>query len=457
MASGADSAQRRPAKKAEYLVVFHKRSERNLSALSRQLKLGAGDELKGASTAGLQMFERRIPGAARVKMFSRVAVAAVDLTRDEKTALAKEGEVQMIVRNEVRRIPPYFDAGSTALPAGAQVGPGFQPATPIPPDPRSAYLLGFRDAIDMISSRALFQPPAGPGALAAAQASHSWCLDMVGIPPAYARASGKGVKVAVLDTGIDLAHPDFRGAVVEGVNGMSFVNGQSVQDGHGHGTHCCGVVAGPARTAAVGRYGVAPDCHLYVGKVLGDGGSGYDDDIIEGITWAADQGARIISMSLGMARYVNSPYPVQYERLASELLNDGDGMLIIAAAGNESERPSSTAPVGSPACCPSIMAVAAVDLKKLVAWFSCCKMDNIGEVNISAPGVAVVSAFTGGGYRSLSGTSMATPHVSGLAALWLETQPKLKAMDLRNTLTQNVIPASATPEDCGAGIGQAPR
>lgn len=276
----------------------------------------------------------------------------------------------------------------------------------------------------------------------------------MGIDEGYQKATGKGVKVAVLDTGIDLAHPDFSGRFPGVANTASFVPGSpSAQDGNGHGTHCAGIVAGPQRSSGGIRYGVAPDVTLLVGKVLSDEGSGYDEWILNGIDWAVDQGASVISMSLGSPRYPNQPYSQAYETVARLLLNEG--VLIVAAAGNDSYRPFFIAPVENPAACPSIMAVAAVDRFRQVAYFSCAQMDNIGEVNVSAPGVDVHSSWTGSTFNTISGTSMATPHVAGIAALYVELH-RLSGRQLWDKLERTAYPLPGR-QDYGAGIAQAPR
>jgi subtilisin family serine protease len=261
------------------------------------------------------------------------------------------------------------------------------------------------------------------------------------------------VKVAVLDTGVNMRHPDFVGRFDEGVNAVSFVNGQGVQDGHGHGTHTTGTVAGPSRSVGGIRYGVAPDADIFSGKVLSNRGSGSDDTIIEGIDWARDQGCKVISMSLGSAREPGEPFSAAYESLAQQLLDDG--VLIVAAAGNESDRPDILAPVGNPAACPSILAVAAIDRRLGIADFSCRKVDPIGEVNISGPGVAVYSAFKGNQFVTLDGTSMATPHVAGAAALFLETNPQLTARELWRSLVDGARSLGSTA-DFGSGELQVP-
>jgi subtilisin family serine protease len=265
--------------------------------------------------------------------------------------------------------------------------------------------------------------------------------------------TGKGIRIAVLDTGLDLSHPDFSGRAIET---RSFVEGQSVQDGNGHGTHCAGIAAGPAAPAAQPRYGVAGEAELYVGKVLNDEGSGGDGGILEGIDWAVEHGCHIVSMSLGSPVEPGQGHSAVFEAVARRAL--AAGTLIVAAAGNESHRPESVAPVGHPANCPSILAVAAVDEALRVAPFSCGGLAGEGgEVDIAAPGVDVLSAWPAPElHHRISGTSMATPFVAGVAALHAQADPAARAARLGERLAQSAQALSDPARDVGAGLARAP-
>lgn len=434
-----------------YIVVFREPSERNLPVLEKHLKL---KEARGmAPRAGCVQFQAKAPGHQGPRLYQRLGVAVADLQGSEVQRMLQSEQVVAVVRNRVRTIPKPPE--TAAITGKERPFVNLIPSQ-VPDNPVAAYLTGIRDGADF-ALRALNQevtmPEASRQVLAAPTPTIAWHLRSVGITSRS--PTGKGVKVAVLDTGIDLNHPDFRGAMMEGTNVMSFVSGESAQDGHGHGTHCAGLVAGPLRPATGPRYGVAPDAELLIGKVLSNAGRGTDDQILDAIDWAADLGARIISMSLGSERFPGEEFTAPYEVIAKALLNSNPGVLLVAAAGNESSRPQYTMPVGNPAACPSILSVAAVDQSRRVAWFSCRKMDSIGSVDISAPGVAVHSSFAGGGYRLLSGTSMATPIVAGVAALVLEGDRKRRARALWKTLVTSAS-LLGDANDFGAGLVQAP-
>jgi subtilisin family serine protease len=144
-----------------------------------------------------------------------------------------------------------------------------------------------------------------------------------------------------------------------------------------------------------------------------------------------------------------------FERVAQTLLASEPGTLLLAPTGNSSSRPWHTQPVDNPAACPSLVAVGAVARARRVASFSGRQMDDTGEVNLSAPGVSVHSAWAGGGYRTMSGTSMAVPHVAGVAAHHLAEQPSLRAQELRERLEASAEPIG-DPLDCGRGLVRAP-
>jgi subtilisin family serine protease len=280
----------------------------------------------------------------------------------------------------------------------------------------------------------------------------TWGLQVTRV--ATSRFSGKGIRVAVLDTGMDLGHPDFAGRTIVS---QSFVAGQSVQDGHGHGTHCIGTSCGPRDPGMLPRYGIAFNAEIFAGKVLNNQGSGTDSQILGGIEWAINNNCAVASMSLGAPVQLGQPPSQIFEQVARRALDAGT--LIIAAAGNDSQRPQDIEPVGHPANCPSIMAVAALDRNLHVSFFSNGgRNPNGGQVDIAAPGRNVRSSWPRPMlYNTISGTSMATPHVSGIAALLSEAHPQARGLALWTLVTQHARHLASPSRDVGAGLVQAPQ
>ena len=294
---------------------------------------------------------------------------------------------------------------------------------------------------------------AGAGALITGvdESQATWGLQVTNV--VNSRRSGADIRVAVLDTGFDLEHPDFAG---RSVTAQSFIAGQEVQDGHGHGTHCIGTALGAKCPGVRPRYGVAHDAEIFAGKVLSNAGSGSDTGILAGIEWAIQNGCAVISMSLGAATRPGQPFSQVFERVAKRAQEQGT--LIIAAAGNESRRPGIVNPVGHPANCPSIMAVAAMDVQGAVARFSNAGINpDGGQIDIAGPGVDVHSSWPlPTRYRRISGTSMATPHVAGIAALYAEADPAARGAALARALTGGAQRLELPSTDVGAGMVQAP-
>lgn len=268
--------------------------------------------------------------------------------------------------------------------------------------------------------------------------------------------TGKGVKLAILDTGINENHADFTG---RGVISKSFIANESVNDLNGHGTHCMGNAAGFTRGDNGVRYGVANEASIYVGKVLSNAGSGSDSGILAGMDWAMGSGCKIISMSLGASIRPGQAYSRIYDDVAKIALDQGT--LIIAAAGNDSRRSQGIIQaVNHPANCPNIMAVAAIDRFLKVADFSCGSVnkDSGQVVDIAGPGVAVFSSYKSPqNYASLSGTSMATPFVAGVAALLWEKYPHASPIEVWEMLKQQARSLPLSSDDIGAGLVQVPQ
>jgi subtilisin family serine protease len=375
-------------------------------------------------------------------VFDHLAVAVVDSPPDQFQALgAAVAEESSILAIEPERIVEAI-----------QDAPFMGDGRPLPVE----YLRGYRDAVNELIDRLLGEgvdeATATAFAAAISEAQNTWGLQATAV--VSSPFTGRGTRVAVLDTGFDLTHPDFLGRVIVS---QSFVPGEAVQDGHGHGTHCIGTSCGPRRPGQLPRYGVAYEAEIYAGKVLSNSGRGTDSQILNGINWAIANKCEIVSMSLGAPAQLNQPFSAIFEQVAQRAL--AAGTLIIAAAGNESQRPGLIAPVGHPANCPSIIAVAALDAQGRIAPFSCGGLNlQGGQIDITGPGVAVRSSWPQPQlYRTISGTSMATPHVAGIAALFAESNPSLRGRALVQVLHQNARRLPLPSRDVGAGLAQAPQ
>jgi subtilisin len=229
----------------------------------------------------------------------------------------------------------------------------------------------------------------------------TWNIDRVDAEISWAISTGDPVKVGVIDTGIDLKHPDLQANIKGGYNAINSL--KSPNDDNGHGTHVAGIIA--ALNNSIGVVGVGPNIDLYAIKVLNASGSGYLSDVIEGLDWAVTNGMQVVNMSLGTSQDVQSFHEA--------ILNAYNaGVVIVAAAGN------SGGAVFFPAAYPEVIAVSATYQNNQIASFS----SRGPEVDLAAPGVSIYSTYKGQSYATLSGTSMAAPHVTGAAALIIDTK-----------------------------------
>ncbi len=261
---------------------------------------------------------------------------------------------------------------------------------------------------------------------------------------------GSGVKVAVLDTGIDKAHPMLAGKVVAE---RDFSNSGTANDKIGHGTHVAGIIAGT--TASGGSYsGIAPEAQLLNARVIGDDEKGSTTSIIEAIDWAVANGADVISMSLGA--------PTQLDAAMDDAIREAvaSGVAVVVSSGNcgkgcPSYRCGAYRGVTSPGSSPSSISVGAVDKNRQAACFS--GGDNIEgagiKPDITAPGVSITSSVPNSGYQAMDGTSMSAPHVSGAVALLLQKNPELSPADVKHVLEATSTDLGPAGKDASYGSG----
>lgn len=269
-------------------------------------------------------------------------------------------------------------------------------------------------------------------------------VPQIGAPAAWASGyDGKDIKIAVLDTGIDSNHPDVKEAVIEAKN---FTDDTDFIDHHGHGTHVASTIAGSGSASGGRLKGVAPGADLLIGKVLNTRGSGEESWIIAGMEWAVKEGADIVSMSLGSSEESDGTDPMSQ---AVNQLSESSDTLFVIAAGNSGPNKKT---VGSPGAAERALTVGAVDKSDILASFSSRGpiVNNYRvKPEITAPGVGIVAARAAGTsigtvvdnyYTSLNGTSMATPHVAGAAAILFQKHPDWSADQVKQVLVGTANP-----------------
>lgn len=433
-------------KKKRYLVTY---ADQDIDTSKASSILGVA---KTKTKEGVSFMETdSTPKKDDVLHFSKLGISSIELDDEEQSKLAKKKEVLAVEEDTEVHILELtadeeqlerfnssiseagydtngsYDEGyqnammdlfSSMLQIGARGNGGYSPTLPFPRNP----------ILKPIPRKPLPFPWTPP---VLHKQPVPWNISMINAPAAWNRGyKGSGVKVAVLDTGI-ANHNDLS---ISG--GVSFVSGvSSYDDGHSHGTHCAGIIG--ARNNFIGVVGVAPLCDLYAVKVLSDSGSGASSWVIAGMDWCIQNNINVASMSLGS----QTPPSVAYANAVRRCQEAG--ITVVVSAGNSGG--SSSFPwVGSPAnayqrgnAFASPIAVGAVNQSSTIAGFSSRdgNHDEWNRVTVVAPGVDVNSTVLNNGYDEKSGTSMACPHVAGLAALLYEKYPGISPINVERRIT----------------------
>ncbi|HMF25366.1 MAG TPA: S8 family serine peptidase [Pseudolabrys sp.] len=415
-----------------YLLTFEPRAQREISAKLNRAGFKAATPLpRGAMSA------KALPDGSHLGL-RHVGIALVDpKPRQEDALQSMAAQERAILALEPERIVRAV--------ATENIGD---------------YVRGWRDAVDALAEKIIeVRPARAPTPQELAVAPATWGLMATRV--VNSRLSGANIKVAVLDTGFDLTHPDFARRQIVTKN---FVGDQQpFHDGVGHGTHCIGTATGPLRPATGPRYGIGYDATIYAGRVLDDTGRGGDFNILQGIDWAIEQGCEVISLSLGAPWLPGDPpFNTAYESAAQRAL--AAGCLLVVAAGNEADNPQYVGAVGTPGNSPSVLTVAAIDRQMNTASFSNRTQPAAPGVkgpDLAAPGVDIYSSWpvSSGSYNTISGTSMATPHVAGIAALFAGANSGLRGQALKDAI---LGACAALPDgvarrgEIGRGLVQAP-
>ncbi len=269
---------------------------------------------------------------------------------------------------------------------------------------------------------------------------------LIQAPRIWNETKGKGITIAVLDTGCDTSHSDLQKQIVGGRNFTDDdgSNPDIFLDYNGHGTHVAGTIA--ARQNDDGVIGVAPEASLLIVKVLNKNGSGQYDWIIDGIHYAIEQKVDIISMSLGGP----NDMPELHQAIKKAIANN---ILVVCAAGNEGDGDDATDEFGYPGCYNEVISVGAINLERRSSKFT----NSHNEIDLVAPGEKIISTYLNGKYATLSGTSMAAPHVSGALALIKNLVNnsfgrQLSEPELYAQLIKRTVPLGFSPRLEGNGL-----
>ncbi|MFD0674522.1 S8 family serine peptidase [Cohnella sp. GCM10027633] len=259
-----------------------------------------------------------------------------------------------------------------------------------------------------------------------------WGVGHIGAPAAWSRTTGHRVKVGVIDTGVDFGHPDLRHSLERGINLLERM--ELPQDDNGHGTHIAGTIA--AANQRQGMIGVAPRARIHPIKAFDHNGTAYVSDIILGIEWCVRNGIDVVNMSFGMKTRSRSLYAAVSGAFRA-------GVLIVASSGNDGRNGS----IDYPARYNHTVAVGATTRQGRIAGFT----NRSGLIDVYAPGERIVSAWLRGKHREMSGTSMATSHVTGAVALLLGLKPGLSPGQVKTIIQRSAVPLKngKTPRSAG--------
>lgn len=247
-----------------------------------------------------------------------------------------------------------------------------------------------------------------------------WGVQKIKAPQAWSQTTGRQIKIGVIDTGIDFNHPAIRDSLINGINLVN--RGEPPMDDNGHGTHIAGIIA--ASSPSLGMIGVAPHALIAPVKAFDNQGSAYVSDIVQAIDWCVQNKMNIINMSFGMRTRSKAMYNAVLRAYSK-------GVIIIASSGNDRRFKS----IDYPAKYSHTISVGATNAVRKIAPFS-----NRGAyIDIYAPGEKIVSAWSNGEYHEMSGTSMATSHVTGAVALLLEKYPRCTPADIKAILKRSMI------------------
>jgi subtilisin family serine protease len=267
-----------------------------------------------------------------------------------------------------------------------------------------------------------------------------WAMNNPKIPIAMKKGKrGSGIKVAIVDTGVDYLHDDLQHAVRGGVNFTTEYRSDYL-DRVGHGTFCSGIIAGADN--GVGITGIAPNIELYAVKVIDDHSFGTPDWAASGIEWCIDHGMDVVNLSFENQKPYK-PLELAIQRAAKA------GIVLVAASGNMGDNESATVEISYPGAYPEVISVAAHDAMMEHADFAASNP----EVDITAPGVNIVSCFPGNAYTVWSGTSMAAPFMTGVIALLKAERPSLSLQDIEQLLEKSSIDKGLPGQDSSYGWG----